>query len=190
MWAEIGYAILAIWVWEYIGIRVRKQLGWQFISPTTILGLVTDLLKYCFDRLGRFVAHLSSVLVYLHLEDFFKAGWALVVSVWDLLTSGYEFVRGYFTVSFTFKKSYLIYLGSFLLWAAAILGACHWFELDLTDTFNRYWVGMSLFVGAFATFIGEAWYNKVETETEFNKVKTAIVTEFNAAAIEFSTKTK
>lgn len=133
----LGYTLLAVWIWEYIGIRVRKQLHWRFLSPTTIIDYVAHYTKLCFNQLGRWLALISSFYVYLRLEDFFYAGWDLLRSMWNLVLSGFEVVRGYFTTSLTFKRSYLVYIGTMTLIAAIIAGIYYWFELDYTDRFNQ-----------------------------------------------------
>lgn len=133
----IGYTLLALWIWEYIGIRVRKQLNCGFLSPTTIINLLTHYAKICFNHIGRLIALISSFYVYLRLEDFFYAGWDLLRSTWNLLLSGFEMMHGYFATSLTFKRSYLIYIGTSTIGAAIIVGIYYWFGLDYMDRYNQ-----------------------------------------------------
>lgn len=126
LFSGIVIAVVTL-VWQCIAIKLDKS-GHNYIRPTTMLDFITAKVKYVCFHIGKFIAYISSFYEYLALGEIFDALCELTNSTWNLLTSGFQIIRGYISVSHLYEHPYLVTCGSITIVAALAYGI-HIYEI-------------------------------------------------------------
>jgi hypothetical protein len=110
-----GYAFLIFMntiIWEHIA-RINA-FAWK---PTFFLDKIADKLMEIFYHLGKFFAHISSFIKYLHLDEFSHTFKDLTFAIIRLVLSCTDAIGGYFDFirDWKFEVS-TVMIGSVVIW--------------------------------------------------------------------------
>ena len=98
--------------WEYVAVRRKLET-----SPSFVLNKVAKNFQWGWEKLGCFVAWVSSFLTVFDFTDMLEAGRRLVTPIVSTITSGFYFFKGYIQEMNLYNHPYLVTLGSGILLA-------------------------------------------------------------------------
>ena len=101
-----------VFSWEYVAVRRKLEM-----SPSFVLNKVAKNFQWGWEKLGCFVAWVSSFLTVFDFTDMLEAGKRLVTPIVSTLTSGFYFFKGYIQEMNLYNHPYLVTLGSGILLA-------------------------------------------------------------------------
>jgi len=108
---RILLVFLSFYVFEHIATQLESD-----IKPSSIILSISTYIGNFTYMLGLYIAKICSFPIYLGLEKFGVSIWNLTSSFCKLIMSFFEWIPGYFETALTYiDKSYMIYLGSFIL---------------------------------------------------------------------------
>ena len=113
-----------VFAWEYVAVRRKLEM-----SPSFVLNKVAKNFQWGWEKLGCFVAWVSSFLTVFDFTDMLEAGKRLVTPIVSTLTSGFYFFKGYIAEMNLYNHPFLVGFGSltilsglfFLLWKFGFL---------------------------------------------------------------------
>lgn len=127
--AQAGWYALYLFLGLYIPEFIADRFKWVYARPSWVL---INLAAWATDAamaLGRFIGWVSSFVDYLRFEIFYVPLFKLLKPSYDLCISWLWIFTGYVDFAEKFKRTGVVYWGSYLLIAAAWTGGTYVLEM-------------------------------------------------------------
>lgn len=138
MWGKLCLWTLLVFV---IMEHVAKKSTHDYARPSVVILMMANCCKQWWYKLGEVFGMVSSWLARIDFADIMTSIKDVTYSLWQLVSSPWELIKGYIHVMYTYSEPYLIFVGSiliviFVLW---LCYRCGVFEKIGRTRFGKWW---------------------------------------------------